>query len=167
MDNIKKILAPTDFSELSQAGVRHALELAKAFGAEVTVYHVISSAELMEYPKETVEGLDEHALSTLRHPLESYQQAMSRFLKKHFSDLIQGVKIREKVEIGAPDKNIVSLAEQEGSDMIVMSTHGRTGLSHILVGSVTEKVVRQAHCRVLAIHRQPKEESKQIPAAVG
>ncbi|MCZ6450053.1 MAG: universal stress protein, partial [Deltaproteobacteria bacterium] len=54
-----------------------------------------------------------------------------------------------------------------GSDMIVMSTHGRTGLSHILVGSVTEKVVRQAHCRVLAIHRQPKEESKQIPAAVG
>ncbi len=167
MDNIKKILAPTDFSELSQAGVRHALELAKAFGAEVTVYHVVSSAELMEYPKETVERLDEHPLHSLRHPLETYQQVMSRFLKKHFSDLIQGVKIREKVELGAPDKNIVSLAEQEGSDMIVMSTHGRTGLSHILVGSVTEKVVRQAHCRVLAIHPQPKEESKQTPTAVG
>ncbi len=167
MDNIKKILAPTDFSELSQAGVRHALELAKAFGAEVTVYHVVSSAELMEIPKETVEGLDQHALTTLRHPLESYQQAMSRFLKKHFSDLIPGVKIREKVEIGAPDKNIVSLAEQEGSDMIVMSTHGRTGLSHILVGSVTEKVVRQAHCPVFSIHPQPKEESKQTSAAVG
>jgi len=167
MDNIKKILAPTDFSELSQAGVRHALELAKAFGAEVTVYHVISSAELMEYPKETVEGLDEHPLHSLRHPLETYQQVMSRFLKKHFSDLIPGVKIREKVELGAPDKNIVSLAEQEGSDMIVMSTHGRTGLSHILVGSVTEKVVRQAHCPVFSIHPQPKEESKQTPAAVG
>jgi nucleotide-binding universal stress UspA family protein len=167
MDNIKKILAPTDFSQLSQAGVRHALELAKAFGAEVTVYHVVSSAELMEYPKETVEGLDEHPLHSLRHPLETYQQVMSRFLKKHFSDLIPGVKIREKVELGAPDKNIVSLAEQEGSDMIVMSTHGRTGLSHILVGSVTEKVVRQAHCPVFSIHPQPKEKSKQTPAAVG
>ena len=166
MDNIKKILAPTDFSELSQAGVRHALELAKAFGAEVTVYHVVSSAELMEYPKETVEGLDEHPLHTLRHPLETYQQVMSRFLKKHFSDLIPGVKIREKVELGAPDKNIVSLAEQEGSDMIVMSTHGRTGLSHILVGSVTEKVVRQAHCPVFSIHPKLKKESKQTPAAV-
>ncbi len=167
MDNIKKILAPTDFSELSQAGVRHALELAKAFGAEITVYHVISSAELMEIPKETVEGLDEHALHTLRHPLKSYQQAMSRFLKKHFSDLIPGIKIREKVEMGAPDKNIVNLAEQEGSDMIVMSTHGRTGLSHILVGSVTEKVVRQAHCPVFSIHPKWKEESKPTPAAVG
>jgi nucleotide-binding universal stress UspA family protein len=167
MEKISKILAPTDFSELSQAGVRHALELAKAFGADVTVYHVINSAELIKYPEETVEGLDEHALHTLRHPLETYQQVMSRFLKNLFSDLVSGVKISEKVEIGAPDKNIVSLAEQEGSDMIVMSTHGRTGLSHVLVGSVTEKVVRQAHCRVLAIHPQPKEESKQTPAAVG
>ncbi len=167
MDKIRKILAPTDFSELSRAGVRHALELARAFRAEVTVYHVVSRGELMQYSEEASAGTDEYQLRPIPNPLETYQRAMSRFLRNHFSDLIPAVKIHEKVDMGLPEKNIVSLAEEEESDLIVMSTHGRTGLSHILVGSVTEKVVRQAHCPVLSIHPQPKEESKQTPAAVG
>ena len=153
MEKISKILAPTDFSKLSQAGVRSALELAKAVKAEVTVYHVVSQGELMQY-------YNELPVRPLMHPVNTYQQAMSRFMKTHFADLTADVKVHEKVEMGVAEKNIVNLAEEEGMDLIVISTHGRTGLSHMLVGSVTEKVVRLAHCPVLSIPSHTKEEAK-------
>ncbi len=152
---IKKILAPTDLSELSQVGVRYALELAKALGAEVTVYHVVSSDELIRYGEEIGQKLT--TSDTFRPPfpiLEKYQIALSRFLTDHFSDLVPWLKVREKVELGKPDENIVDWAKTEGSDLIVISTHGRTGLSHMVMGSVTEKVVRTAPCPVLSIHPQ-------------
>ena len=87
----------------------------------------------------------------LSHILEKYEQALQKFLDEHFSDIVPLVEVRTKVEIGAPDDNIVQEAEKEGIDMIVLSTHGRTGLLHILVGSVTERVVRHAPCPVLSI----------------
>jgi len=158
MEKISKILAPTDFSELSRAGVRYALELAKVVKAEVTVYHAVSQGELMQY-------YDKLAVRRLMHPVDTYQKAMSRFMKTHFADLTADVKIHEKVEMGAAEENIVNLAEEQGMDLIVISTHGRTGLSHMLVGSVTEKVVRLARCPVLSIPSHPKEEAKGKVAA--
>lgn len=153
MDKIEKILAPTDLSELSQVGVRYALNLAKALGAEVTVYHVVNYGELMEYGDEIRESADYR--SRPPYPiLERYQIALARFLSDHFSDLIPWVKVREKIELGKPDENIVERAIMEGSDLIVISTHGRTGLSHMLLGSVTEKIIRHARCPVLSIHPQ-------------
>jgi nucleotide-binding universal stress UspA family protein len=166
MERINKILAPTDFSELSQVGVRYALELAKAVKAEVTVYHAVSQAELMQYHTEFSEGRTEEQLRPLLHPVDTYEQAMTRFIKTHFADLIADVKVHEKVEMGIAEKNIVNLAEEEGIDLIVISTHGRTGLSHMIVGSVTEKVVRLARCPVLSIPSHPKEEAKGKVAAV-
>jgi nucleotide-binding universal stress UspA family protein len=83
--------------------------------------------------------------------LDRYQAALARFLNDHFSDLIPWLKVREKVEVGRPDKAIVQRAKIEGSDLIVIATHGRSGLAHILLGSVTEKVVRTAPCPVLTI----------------
>ncbi|MCH6545213.1 MAG: universal stress protein [Deltaproteobacteria bacterium] len=153
MEKISKILAPTDFSELSQAGVRYALELAKAVKAEVTVYHVVSQGELIQY-------YDKLPVRPFMHPVDTYQKAMSRFMKTHFADLTADVKVHEKVEMGVAEKNIVNLAEEEGMDLIVISTHGRTGMSHMLVGSVTEKVVRLARCPVLSIPSHTKEEAK-------
>ena len=161
MEKISKILAPTDFSELSQAGVRCALELAKAVKAEVTVYHVVSQGELMQY-------YNELPVRPLMHPVNTYQQAMSRFMKTHFADLTADVKVHEQVEMGAAEKNIVNLAEEEGMDLIVISTHGRTRLSHMLVGSVTEKVVRLARCPVLSIPSHTNEEAQgKVAAAAG
>lgn len=167
MNQIKKILAPTDFSELSQVGVRYALNLAKAVGAEVTVYHVLDSDELKKF-REGIEErvITDYSLRPLSHLLERYQIALARFLNDHFSDLIPSVKIREKVEMGVADKNIVELAEKEAVDLIVISTHGRTGLSHVILGSVTEKVVRNAACPVLSIRSEPKEKPKEKVAAV-
>jgi len=158
MEKIGKILAPTDFSELSQAGVRYALELAKAVKAEVTVYHVVSQGELMQY-------YNELPVRPLLHPVDTYQKAISRFMKTHFADLTADVKVHEKVEMGIAEKNIVNLAEEKGMDLIVISTHGRTGLSHMVVGSVTEKVVRLARCPVLSIPSHTKEEAKGKVAA--
>ena len=147
MDKIKKILAPTDLSELSQAGVRYALNLARAVGAEVTVYHVIDTYELMHHDP----------LHALDHMLERSEAELGQFLKDHFSDLLPLLEVRKKVELGAPDANIVEAAKKDGVDLIVISTHGRTGLSHLLMGSVTEKVIRHAPCPVLSIRPVARE----------
>ena len=164
-DKIEKILAPTDLSELSEAGVRYALNLARVFGAEVTVYHAVNHDELMQYSEG---GLTtNYAFRSPDKLLESYHLALARFLRGHFSDLLPLVETREKVVFGRPDKSIVEEAKKEGSDWIVMSTHGRKGLSHLIVGSVTEKVVRHAPCPVLSIHPQPEEKATQKAAAAG
>jgi nucleotide-binding universal stress UspA family protein len=159
MEKITKILAPTDLSEQSQAGVRHAMELAKVLGAEVTVYHVISQGELMHYHNQIYQGKEHEEVRPLGHPLETYTKALSEYMR-HFSDLTSQVKVREKVEMGVPVSNIVNLAENEKINLIVISTHGRTGLSHMLVGSVTEKVVRLARCPVLSIHPESDGEAR-------
>lgn len=165
MEKIKKILAPTDLSELSQAGVRYALNLARAVGAEVTVYHVVNYDELLQY------GEEMKGRMAMRYPppsdiLDRHQTALTRFLSSHFSDLISWVKVHEKVEIGRPDKNIVEEAKKEGADLIIISTHGRSGLSHMLLGSVTEKVVRTAPCPVLSIHPRAEQKPMEKTAAV-
>ena len=155
MERIKKILAPTDLSDLSQAGVRYAMELATTVGAEVTVYHVVGTDELMHHDP----------LRALDHMLERSEAELGQFLEDYFSDLLPLVEVRKKVEIGAPDANIVEAAKKDGADLIVISTHGRTGLSHILVGSVTEKVVRHAPCPVLSIRPEAREKKKVEAAA--
>ena len=155
MQRIKNILAPTDMSELSQAGVRYALDLARRVGAEVTVYHVLSPDELMQ----------RELGGQLSHILEKYEQTLQKFLDAHFSDILPLVEVHTKVEIGVPDDNIVQEAEKTGTDMVVLSTHGRTGLSHILVGSVTERVVRHAPCPVLSIRPKAVGGTKVAAAA--
>jgi nucleotide-binding universal stress UspA family protein len=156
MDQIKNILAPTDLSDISQMGVRYAFNLAKNIEAEVTVYHVVDYDTLIRF------GQKSTAPSSFQPPdhffLERYQTALSQFLKDHVSDLTPDVKVREKVELGTPDKSIVELAQSEGYDLIVMSTHGKTGL-RMTVGSVTEKVVRTAPCPVLSIRPQKAQKT--------
>jgi nucleotide-binding universal stress UspA family protein len=141
MNKIKKILAPTDLSELSLAGVRYALNLARAVGAEVILYHAIEIEELMH---RTIPDM-------LDDVVKNSEKAITRFLKAQCSDLLPGLEVHAKAELGTPDVNIVDEARNENVDLIVISTHGRTGFSHILVGSVTERVVRHAPCPVLSI----------------
>ncbi|MDP2607008.1 MAG: universal stress protein [Deltaproteobacteria bacterium] len=148
MKKIEKILAPTDLSEISCLGLSYALELARGWGASVTVYHVADAAELANYKARSLDGL-----------IERHQQSLSQFLKKHFAEMLASVEIREIVEIGAPASNIVAEVEKSGYDLIVMSTHGRTGIAHMLMGSVTEQVLRNATCPVFSV-RPPKDTSK-------
>ena len=158
MNPIKKILAPTDLSDLSQSGVRYALELARALGAEVVVYYVVCLDEFIRYELLHLRPV------LLDNVLEKYRLQVGNFLKSAFADLLPLVEPRILVELGNPDEDIVAKANREGMDLIVISTHGRTGLSHMFTGSVTENVVRHASCPVLSI-RPESGERQRIEAA--
>lgn len=142
MMEIHHILAPTDFSEHSQQAIQYARELAQTFGATLVLLHVV---ELPPYP---IEGLPPSQLGgTLLEDLE--QQATSdvaQVLAKEAE-----VMVVRRVVVGIPYRRIVEVAADEKVDLIVMATHGRTGFSHLFMGSVAEKVVRMAPCPVLTI----------------
>ena len=144
MKKVEKILAPTDLSGLSVLGVRYALDLARGWGAAVTVFHTADISEITNYKALSIPDL-----------MTKHRQALAAFMQENFADLLPLVEVREKVELGNAETSIVEEAEREGVDLIVMSTHGRTGLSHLLMGSVTEKVVRLAPCPVFSVH-QPR-----------
>ena len=155
MNSIRKILAPTDLSELSWVGVHYALDLAKAQQAEVIIYHIVDYDTLLRH------GQRSSAPSSFQPPdqffLERYQFALSQFLNEHVSDLTSSVTARTKVELGTPHQRIVDFAKSERCDLIVISTHGKTGL-RMTLGSVTEKVVQTATCPVLSIRPQAAQE---------
>jgi len=84
------------------------------------------------------------------------KQRLREFVNENFADMIGKVKITEVVEAGVPYNKIVTKAEEENVDLVVMSTHGRTGLEQIMLGSVTAKVVARATCPVLSIRPKAK-----------
>jgi universal stress protein A len=142
--NIQRILAPTDFSEPSTQGLRSALELAEAFGAKLLLLHVV------EPPPYPVEGIVPSRLgATLLDDLE--RQAANDLAQMLPEAQGSKVEVTRSVVVGIPYRKIVEVAEEEKSDLIVMTTHGRTGLSHLVMGSVAEKVVRTAQCPVLTV----------------
>jgi universal stress protein A len=142
MMELHHILAPTDFSEHSQQAIQYARELAQAFGATLVLVHVV---ELPPYP---IEGLPPSQLGgTLLEDLE--QQATSDLAQVLAQEA--EVTVVRRVVVGIPYRRIVEVAADEKVDLIVMATHGRTGFSHLFMGSVAEKVVRAAPCPVLTI----------------
>jgi len=141
MGKINKILAPTDLSELSKDGVRRALELGGLLGAEVTVCHVVSYGEI-----------NPQTFPPLDRVVQRHQTCLRNFVENNFVDLIPRNHIKLKVEIGIPDHAILEEALKDKIDLIVMSTHGRTGFSHLLMGSMTEKIIRKAPCPVISIN---------------
>ncbi len=143
MFKVKKILAPTDLSKLSRPALRYAFDLAMECGATVIVHHVI--AEDSEWL-----GSDDR-LNPANALLPQQKERLHLFLAENFPDLTNQVDISELVEAGVPYNKIVERAQSEGADLIVMSTHGRTGFEQILLGSVTAKVVARSSCPVLSI----------------
>lgn len=151
MAKIKKILAPADLSNLSISGVRLALELSQWQQAEVLLYNVITVEET-PFPQGAEDWVSQQTdMPKVKKLLEQRRKSFDRFIADNFADLIAVSTIRQVVDIGTPYKKIVEKAVQEGSDMIVMSTHGRTAFAHMLIGSVTERVLRRAPCPVLAV----------------
>lgn len=140
----RHILAPTDFSEYSKQAVTSALELARKFGAKLTILHVI---ELPPYP---IEGYVPPSLSvTFMDDLE--RQATADLAQLAPEAEAANVEVARVIAVGTPYHKIIETAEAEQVDLIVMATAGRTGFSHLVMGSIAERVVRTATCPVLTI----------------
>jgi len=140
----RHILAPTDFSEYSKNAVASALEWAKTFGAKLTILHVV---ELPPYP---VEGYVAPQMSaTFLEDLE--RQAAADLAQLVPEAEAAGIEVARVVAVGTPYRTIIETAEAEHVDLIVMATAGRTGFSHLVLGSIAERVVRTASCPVLTI----------------
>lgn len=165
MDKIKKILALTDLSEFSQEGVCYALNLAKILGAEVTVYHVVNCNLAELRGAAAGNGTIDVASPQYGRVRRNYQLALARFLNDHFPDLIPWVKIREKVEIGVPDKAILEWIKREETDLAVISTHATNDLSRGFAGSLAAKIVANVPCPVLCLHGAEEAANEPVAAA--
>ncbi len=145
MSEIRKILVPTDFSDNSLQALGYAQDLATGFGAEIVLAHVL---EPPIYPAMTF-GAGAASLPALQDEL---RQTVSQHLDRLVEEQAQkGAAMRGVLREGSPFHEIIALAEEEQADMIVIATHGHSGLAHLLLGSTTEKVVRKAPCPVLTI----------------
>lgn len=143
MIRLKKILCPTDFSEHSRSSLLYACELATKFQAELHLLHIL---------QDLVTIVPEAGMSFVPPGdyMEQMQISATQALEKVPGEGFSGATVRA-VRTGAPFVEIVRYAREQQIDLIVISTHGRSGLAHVLLGSVAEKVVRKAPCPVLTI----------------
>ncbi|MBI5516624.1 MAG: universal stress protein [Deltaproteobacteria bacterium] len=151
MTDWKTILVPTDFSEGSRAALTMAGEIATRHGARVILLHVI------DLPP----GLDPGSMvrpegSAVSIPLVDMarEQALAWMEKDRVTHLAKTEDVTVRVELGSPVvQTVLDVAQSVGADLIVVGTHGRTGLAHMVLGSVAEKIVRMADAPVLSVRR--------------
>jgi nucleotide-binding universal stress UspA family protein len=143
MSEYRLILCPVDFSKPSQRALETALDLAARLGAELRVIHVyqLPASALPEGVVETPADIEAVLEGRLTKELAAFVKPASA----------QGVKITTGVCEGMPYVEIVEAADELGADLIVMGTHGRTGLAHLLLGSVAERVLRISNVPVLTV----------------
>jgi universal stress protein A len=148
IQNVKKVLAPIDFSEHSMEALRGAAELAKDVGAEVHLMHVIAPHHhFIPLPLAT-NAEQSRELAREASMIEQAEEELARIKKDDFGD---SKKVFTFAVVGPPVQKLIEYAKEQGIDLIVMSTHGRTGVGHALIGSVTEKMVRNSPCSVLVL----------------
>ena len=151
MAKVQNILCPTDFSELSVGAVNYAVLLAETFGAELHLLHVVDQAYqywIAMGPETLPVGPTPEELTT------AAKKQMDEFADQYVPE-----KVRASMEVisGRPFLEIIRVAKERKSDLIVIGTHGRGALKQRLLGSVAEKVVRKAPCPVLSV-RDPGHE---------
>lgn len=140
-----KIVVPTDFSADSQRALKFAQDLAGMFDAEIVVVHVL---EPPVYPAMTF-GAGAATLPPLQDEMrKAVSTHLTRIMEEEFAE---GAKARSVLREGSPFSEILAVAREEAADLIVIATHGHTGIAHLLLGSTAEKVVRKASCPVLTI----------------
>ena len=146
MIQLARIVCPTDFSPTSSHAVDYAATLANTFGAELVLLHVIPE---MSYPLRSF-GMS-HSLEHIQEELhEKAKETLEKRAEAAKADLAD-LKVRCLLADGEAHEATMACAKQESADMIVMGTHGHTGLTHALLGSTAEKVVRLAECPVLTV----------------
>jgi universal stress protein A len=147
MLSVKKILAPVDFSDASRQGLAAACELAGLFQAELLVANVIPVLP----PRPTDPNF--------AFEVPEYENILHKDGEAKLAELIKtavpaGVAARAVIGHGHPAKEVIRIAEEEKADLIVIATHGHSGWHHLLLGSVAEKVIRQAPCPVFAVRER-------------
>ena len=149
MKPFDKILTAIDFSENSEHAFEYAMTLAKQFQAELTILHVINEpVDLRGFyvPHISFEQLEKEIE-------EGAQKMMEQFCQTRMGDF---TNYQTAIVTGIPNEEIIRKAADTGASLIVLGTHGRTGLDHIIFGSTAERVVRSAACPVLTIRMPGK-----------
>jgi nucleotide-binding universal stress UspA family protein len=144
MINLKKILCPIDHSDCSKEALKYAVSFAMKDEAKLYLLHVID-----------IRSFDE-SLDTMTRQMpddETIKQLKTKLFECVPEEIRNDMQVEALVVQGIPFAEIISIAKKNKVDMIVMGTHGRTGLAHIMIGSVSEKVVRKAHCPVLTVRQ--------------
>ena len=145
--HLHRILVPVDFSPHSQNALRYALELAAQFNAEVTLVHIV---EQIVYPGDWV--YPPIALSDIATEKKGHIMERLKALTEG-----SGLKAKHIVRLGRAWQEIAEIARELDSELIVIATHGYTGLRHALLGSVAEKIVRHAPCPVLTVRANERD----------
>jgi len=145
MKAFKRILCPVDFSEPSRTALEHAEQLARTLQAEVVLTHVLTpSIHPVAFGALPV-AAGSQVEASLLHAAEAALRSRADELAA------QGITCTSRVEIGLAAQRIVDCVRELGIDLVVMGTHGHTGLGHALLGSVAERVVRHCPCPVLTV----------------
>jgi universal stress protein A len=142
---IRHILAPVDFSEHSRAVVKEAVGLAEMFHASLTLYHVHEPVR-MRVP-ESDPSIDNLEIANLNHA--------ELQLRELAASARSEVTVDFRMESGVPWECIVNRAKLDNAGLIVMGTHGRSGLKRMFIGSVAERVVQHAPCSVMVVRPVP------------
>lgn len=148
---LNHILVPIDFSRDADAAIEMAISLAKQLGSRITVLHVIHEVYI---------GVGEMAAALPPSYIEDIEAEVEREVQTHVNKVIAaGLSGDSIVMHGVPFQCILDTAADQNIDLIVMGTHGRTGLKHVLLGSVAEKVIRMASCPVLVTRAVSDDQS--------
>lgn len=149
---IKKILFPTDFSEGARAAMEYAVSLARDYNAELILLYVVQDISIAEWyiPSSlSVTDLVEDMVKSATNEMDKWSAEASAQVRD----------VEKMVLRGVPFTEIIRTAREKEADLIVIGTHGRTGIDHMLFGSTAEKVLRKASCPVLTV-RMPGREAK-------
>jgi nucleotide-binding universal stress UspA family protein len=148
---LKTILVPTDFSETSDQALRYGKALAQAFGASLHLLHVVQEPFAQPWAVEAY-GF---SLATLQE--EWTKEATQRLDAAFTADERAALKATLATQLGHPYLEILRYAQEKAVDLIVMGTHGRGALGHVMMGSVAERIVRKAPCPVLTVRPEERE----------
>lgn len=150
MFKVQKILVPTDFSTCSTQAVEHAAALAGALGATVHLLHVCADPHLGPLP-DAAHGM-EAVYDSWTKVLEARRAAAAEKLKAEIAAQAgSGVEFTFALADGHPAETTLETAQEGGYDLVVMGTHGHTGLKHVFLGSVAERIVRLSSVPVLTV----------------
>ncbi|MBK7498242.1 MAG: universal stress protein [Ignavibacteriales bacterium] len=144
---IKKVLVPIDFSDYSKSALKYAVNFAKSFNAEIILVYVV---EPVIYPPDFSMG--QIAMPSIT--TEWDDRAKDELQKLAKSEINEIANVKTIIKTGKPFVEIIETAKEENIDLIIIATHGHSGVEHILFGSTAEKVVRKAPCPVLTL-REP------------
>jgi nucleotide-binding universal stress UspA family protein len=147
MFKIKNILLPTDLSSTSLSAADYAVELASQYNAKIHLLHVLEKTP----PILTIRSLDLSQEKILKSFEEEGKKSLENAVKKIQKNRISEVNIEPVLKKGIDYEEIVKYSKEHKIDVIVIATHGRTGILRTLLGSVAEKVIRYAKCPVLVI----------------